>query len=173
MRCCLVRSEQPGDEAPIGALTEAAFSASRHGHNGEKQLVEQLRISGDLALSLVAVNMDLAIIGHCAFSPVSFSDETPGWFALGPISVIPLRQHSGIGSNLLEEGLERLRQMGARGCIVVGDPEFYGRFGFAHDPALTLPILPDQDQEYLLRLTLEGPPPKGTVQLAPAFYELG
>jgi len=166
MKTCTVRAEMPGDEAAISALTETAFNASRHGYHGEACIVQGLREAGDLSLSLVAVNMDLAIVGHCAFSPVEISDGSPGWFVLGPVSVIPLRQHSGIGSGLVAEGIERLRAMGACGCAVLGDPEFYGRLGFSHDPALALPGI---QSEHFMRLVLQGPAPKGLVELPAAF----
>lgn len=162
-----IRNEQPGDEAAIAALTEAAFRIVRHSDGGESAIIARLRAAGDLALSLVVENQDKAIIGHVAFSRVTISDGTPGWYGLGPISVIPLRQGAGIGGAMASEGLTRLRAMGAGGCVVLGNPRYYGPLGFEHDPALAFPGPPP---EYFQRLVLSGPVPHGTVRYAPAFY---
>src|SRR5690349_3981176 len=127
-----IRDERPGDEAAIAALTAIAFRSVRHSDGSEAAIIERLRAAGDLALSLVAENLDQAIIGHVAFSRVAISDGTPGWYGLGPISVIPLRQRAGIGGALATEGLARLREIGAAGCVVLGDPQYYGPLGFEH-----------------------------------------
>ena len=125
-----------------------------------------MRADGDLAISLVAENLDLAIVGHVAFSLVAISDGTPRWYGLGPVSVIPLRQRAGNGSALIEEGLERLRQMDAGGCVVLGDPAWYGRLGFRHNPRLAYPGPPP---EYFQMLAFGDGVPVGTVRYAPAF----
>lgn len=161
-----IRPEQPGDEPAIHALTEAAFRDMPHADGDEADLVDALRRDGDLALSLVALNMDRAIVGHVAFSPVTISDRSERWYGLGPCSVIPTRQRTGIGSHLVEAGLAELRQRGARGVVLLGSPDYYGRFGFEHDPNLAYPGPPAQ---YFQRLVLAGPEPSGTVTYAPAF----
>lgn len=166
MRAWSIRDERPDDEPVIAALTDAAFRTSEHRSGDEARIVERLRDEGDLTLSLVAENMDQAIIGHVAFSPVTISDGSPGWYGLGPISVIPLTQRTGIGSALIREGLVRLRYAGAGGCTVLGDPAYYLRFGFTHDPALVFPGVP---AKYFQRLVLAGAAPTGTVRYAPAF----
>ncbi len=161
-----IRPEQSGDQAAIRALTEAAFREVDYSDGSEPAIIERLRADGDLALSLVAVNMDLAIIGHVAFSPVTISDGSKGWYGLGPCSVIPTRQRTGIGRALIETGLAELRQRGAHGVVLVGSPAYYGRFGFEHDPGLAYHGPPP---EYFQRLHLAGPEPRGTVTYAPAF----
>ena len=161
-----VRPERPTDAAAISALTTAAFRGLEFSGGNEAEIVERLRADGDLTVSLVAENLDLAIIGHAAFSPIAIPDGTPDWYALGPVSVIPLRQKVGIGSSLTQAGLERLRELGAAGCVVLGDPAYYGRFGFAHDPALTCP---GPHPEFLQRVVLKGLAPAGEVRFAPAF----
>ena len=138
-----IREERAGDASAIATLTEAAFRDAPHRSGTESAIVERLRSDGDLALSLVLVNADETIIGHAAFSPVTISDGTPGWFGLGPVSVIPLRQRAGIGTALIQAGLDRLRSRRARGCVVLGEPAYYGRFGFH-------PIPPEQ-------ITMPGP----------------
>lgn len=161
-----LRDERPGDELAISALTGAAFHYSPFSDGGEAGVIENLRADGDLALSLVAENMDCAIIGHVAFSPVAVSDGTPDWYALGPISVIPLQRRVGIGAALVRKGLARLQLLGARGCVVLGDPQYYTRFGFEHDPELTLSGFPS---EYFQRIVLKGGLPSGEVRYSPAF----
>jgi putative acetyltransferase len=161
-----IRPERPEDATAIGALVTAAFRSAPVSGSNEAAIVERLRADGGLAISLVAENLDLAIVGHAAFSPIAISDGTAGWYALGPVSVIPLRQRVGIGAALTEAGLARLRELGGSGCVVLGDPAYYGRFGFTHDPALACP---GPHSEYLQRLVLAGEPPRGMVRFAPAF----
>lgn len=161
-----VRRERPGEEAAISALVEAAFREQPHSDGREADIVRALRGAGELSLSLVAVNMDEAVVGHVAFSPVTISDGSEGWFGLGPISVIPLRQRAGIGALLIRTGLETLRDDGARGCVLLGAPQYYRRFGFEHDSGLRYPGPPP---EYFQRLVLSGEAPRGVVAYAPAF----
>jgi len=162
----LLRLERPGDEAAIAALTQAAFRDAEHSDGSEAAIVARLRADGDCALSLVAEDSGSRIVGHAAFSPVTVSDGSAGWYGLGPVSVLPARQREGIGSALIREGLIRLEPLGARGCVVLGDPAYYARFGFAHDPALAYPGPPPQ---YFQRIVFSGPEPVGTVRYARAF----
>ncbi|QYU69233.1 N-acetyltransferase [Leptolyngbya sp. 15MV] len=161
-----IRPEAPGDEPAIHALTEAAFREVKHSDGSEAAIVDRLRADGDLALSLVALNLDHAIVGHVAFSPVTISDGSEGWFGLGPCSVIPTRQRTGIGSELIKAGLAELESRAARGVVLLGSPAYYGRFGFEHDPRL---VYPGPPAEYFQRLVLAGDAPSGTVTYAPAF----
>jgi putative acetyltransferase len=128
-------------------------------------LVDRLREDGALAISMVAVIED-RIVGHVAFSPASAADGSKGWFALGPVSVEPARQAVGIGSSLIRAGLEELRRTGAAGCILTGDPEYYGRFGFELAPDVAPP---GQPKEYFQVVVLNGPPPRSIVRFLPAF----
>ncbi len=161
-----IRPEQPGDERAIHALTEAAFRDMPYSDGDEQHVVDRLRSDGDLVLSLVATNMDEAIVGHIAFSPVTISDGTPNWYGLGPVSVIPSAQRGGIGAALIERGIADMRELGARGIVLLGDPEYYARFGFEHDPQLAYPGPP---AAYFQRLVLEGKAPTGRVGYAPGF----
>lgn len=161
-----IRLEREGDEADIAALTTAAFREAPHKSGTEAAIVERLRLHGDLALSLVVEDADGAIAGHVAFSPVTISDGTPGWFGLGPVSVVPTNQRASIGTALIRDGLERLKDSGAGGCVVLGEPAYYGRFGFRHDPKL---VFPGPPPEYFAALRFSGSEPVGTVAYAPAF----
>jgi len=95
-----------------------------------------MKIRGNLTLSLVAVMAD-EIIGHVAFSPATIGNESEGWYALGPISVTPGRQRKGVGSALIKEGLNWLKAHDAKGCVLTGNPDYYGRFGFQSDSLVT------------------------------------
>lgn len=161
----IIRPERAGDEAAIRALVESAFTGHPHSDGSEPGIVDGLRADGDLAISLVAVEGS-EIVGHVAFSPVTVSDGSREWFGLGPVAVDPARQGEGIGAALIERGLGLLRDRGAAGCVVLGDPAYYGRFGFAHDPALAYPGPP---AEYFQRLAFATSGAQGVVSYAPAF----
>ncbi len=88
------------------------------------------------------------------------------WFGLGPVSVTPGQQGQGIGQVLIREGLERLEALGAGGCVVLGEPEYYGRFGFRSDPALRYG---DAPPAYFQRLIFKGAAPSGQVRFHPSF----
>lgn len=165
MSGCTVRVERAGDEGAIREVTEAAFATQLHSDGGEPALVDALRAAGDLALSLVAEEGG-RIVGHIAFSRVTISDGTAGWYGLGPVSVLPELHRRGIGARLIERGIADLAARGARGIVLLGNPAFYGRFGFAHDPALRYPGPPSK---YFQRLVIAGEAPRGTATYAPAF----
>lgn len=165
-----IRLEQPSDTPAIHTLTAAAFSNAPHTDHTEHFIVDALRAADALTVSLVAVDGDV-IIGHVAMSPVSVSDGTPGWFGLGPVSVSPGRQGQGIGSRLIQEALRRLREHDAAGCVVLGEPGYYGRFGFRTEAGLVLPGLP---AEYFQTLAFgDSPLPCGTVIYHEAFNARG
>lgn len=160
-----IRCERPGDEAAIRALTEAAFRTQPHSEGDEQDLIDALRRDGDLTLSLVAQD-GARIVGHIAFSPVTISDLTTGWYGLGPVSVLPEMQRRGIGARLIQQGLAEMRNRGAAGIVLLGSPDLYGRFGFSHDPELRYPGPPPR---YFQRLVLAGEAPAGVVSYAAAF----
>lgn len=86
------------------------------------------------------------------------------WF--GPISVSPAYQGMGIGAKLMNEALRRLRALGASGCVVLGEPAYYGRFGFRAEPTL---VLPDVPPEYFQAVAFGGEIPTGAVSYHEAF----
>lgn len=160
-----VREERPGDEAAIEAVVATAFANDSDSQGEEPETVAALRADGDLVLSLVAEEDD-GIVGHAAFSPAILSTGAQGWFVLGPMSVAPWRQGQGIGRALVQAGIERLSAAGARGIVLVGDPGYYGRFGFSQRWPLALagPLSP-----YFQVLSLAGEVPRANVAFAPAF----
>lgn len=160
-----IRHELPSDVAAIEAVTVAAFLNVTHTDHTEQFIVNALRRAGRLSVSLVADD-DGLIVGHVAVSPVTISDETVGWYGLGPISVTPARQGQGIGSRLVEQALRILRKSGASGCVVLGEPEYYSRFGFSATESLRLPDVPPS---YFQALSFHGPRPRGTVSYDASF----
>lgn len=160
-----IRNEVPADAPAIEAVTAAAFLDAEHSSHTEQFIVNALRRAGQLSVSLVAEDAG-QIVGHIAISPVRISDDSLGWYGLGPVSVAPGHQARGIGKRLVNEALAALRNMGASGCVVLGDPAYYGRFGFAAMPALVYPGVPAQHFQALL---LAGAMPCGTVSYHAAF----
>lgn len=165
----IIRDESPADIDAITEVTEAAFRTLSVSEQTEHFIIAALRASGGLAISLVA-EIDGRVTGHIAFSPVTISDGTAGWYGLGPVSVLPEQQGRGIGRSLVEEGLSRLRKMGARGCVLVGDPGYYERFGFRSHPRLVHEGVP---REVFLALSFSGELPEGTVSFHKAFTVRG
>jgi putative acetyltransferase len=97
-------------------------------------------------LSLVAETED-AVVGHVAFSPVTTgSDEHFRGYILAPLGVKPDYQNRGIGSRLVESGMQRLSEMGVGILFVYGDPKYYGRFRFSVDAAE--PYIPPYRLQY-------------------------
>lgn len=160
-----IRPERAEDAAAIEANTVAAFADHPHSRQTEHLLVAELRRAGALCLSLVAEEAG-DVVGHAAFSPVTIDGDDRGWVGAGPVSVRPDRQRRGIGSALMRTALHELRERGVGGCVLVGDPAFYGRFGFARCAGLTLDGVPP---EVFLALVLRDPVPAGVVTFHPAF----
>lgn len=160
-----IRPERPADMLIIRQLTDAAFKGADYSSGTEGAIIGALRAADALSVSLVAT-IDEAVVGHVAFSAVTIDGADIGWFGLGPVSVQPDLQAKGIGGALIREGLKRLRSAGAKGCIVLGDPTYYRRFGFEHDPALTYDGAPP---EYFMRLSLDGSKVSGAAAYHPAF----
>lgn len=164
-----IRAETSADSETIEALTVAAFSSALHTSCTEQHIVNALRRTGKLSVSLVAES-DGAVIGHVALSPVVISDGTPDWFGLGPVSVLPRYQRRGIGSQLVREALRTIRERGASGCVVLGDPDYYSRFGFRINPDLGLPGMPP---EYFQAMAFSSSQPRGIVSYHEAFEAEG
>lgn len=132
------------------------------GHCGQKQLPMLRSGGGSGQVEKSGPNI--------AFSPVSIDGRHIGWFGLGPIAVGKDMQRRGIGKALIDAGLERTNAMGARGCVVLGAPAYYGRFGFESDASLRVPDVPI---EYFQRLTFHGHSPKGVVEYQPTESCIG
>ena len=119
----LVRPENPGDVSAIRDVYANSFAS-----DAEARLVELLRNAGHLTLSLVA-EIDGRVVGHVAFSPVSAESGTPG-VGLAPVAVLSAYRRRGIAGELVARGLETCASLGFGWAVVLGNPEYYLRFGF-------------------------------------------
>lgn len=138
-----IRTEIPQDSAAIYRVNALAFD-----RNLESDLVNSLRQSGEVFLSMVAVDHD-AVVGHVLFSPVHLEENPQGVLAvgLGPVAVCPDHQGQLIGTHLIRAALDEANERGAGLAFVLGDPQFYSRFGFAasapHGFSCQYPVPPE------------------------------
>ena len=162
----VVRPESSRDRAAIRTLTRRAFEGHPYSGGNEQDIIDALRAADALTVSLVADHAG-RIRGHVAFSPARAADDAPGWYTLGPVSVDPAVQRQGIGTRLIVSGIDRLRELDAAGCVVVGDPAYYSRFGFVSAPHLS----PAREfSEHFMILRLAGSATETVVDFHPAFY---
>lgn len=121
-----IREERSEDIEVIHVVNREAFGQAR-----EAQIVDALRKNRGVMLSLVAV-IDACVVGHILYSPVTVGseDEIVVGAGLGPMAVLPEFQRRGIGGMLIEAGNRKLHEMGCPFIVVLGDPEYYPRFGF-------------------------------------------
>jgi len=136
----LIRSENDTDATAIRSLIAEAFIDAEHTDGTEADIVDRLRASDGLTVSLVAIEGE-EIVGHVAFSPVTMGGLA-GYYGLGPVAVRHDHRRQGVGAALVRTGLDWLREEGAKGCVVLGDPGYYKRFGFAVEEEVTLPDVP-------------------------------
>jgi putative acetyltransferase len=164
-----IRNENNSDIEAITVVTVAAFLNAEHTSHTEQFIVSALRDSGALTISIVA-DKNNKVVGHVAVSPVSISDGSRNWYGLGPISVAPDFQNQGIGSLLMEAALDTLQKFNAAGCVLLGDPNYYSRFGFKPDSRL---VLPDVPPEYFQAISFIDKFPVGIVTYHEAFNAIG
>ncbi len=165
----VIRSETDADVNAITGVTVAAFKTLEISNQTEQFIIAALRAAKALTISLVA-EVDGRVIGHIAFSPLTISDGTRNWYGLGPVSVLPEFQRQGIGKALIREGLSRLKDMNARGCCLVGHPDYYRKFGFKNMPGLVLKGVPP---EVFFALSFDGHYPQGEVTFHEGFKANG
>ena len=126
-----IRKELGEDYNDVRSLISLAFASSEFGHNGEAELVDSLRGIAESSLSLVAC-LENEIVGHILFTPiyVLVDDQRVEGMGLAPISVAPKWQNQGIGTKLINHGIELLFESGCRIIAVIGNERYYKRFGF-------------------------------------------
>ena len=167
----IFRHEGLQDAAAIRTVNMEAF-----GRPQEADLVDALRSSGKMTLSLVAVAGE-RVVGHILFSPVTIESEggvVPA-VGLGPMAVLPDLQRHGIGSSLIERGLGACRAAGHERVVVLGHPEYYPRFGFV--PASRFGVSSEYDVPDEVFMALELRPGAfedraGTARYAPEFGDV-
>jgi putative acetyltransferase len=165
----IIRNETASDFDAITEITIAAFRTLAISNHTEQFIISSLRAADALTISLVA-EIDGRVVGHIAFSPVTISDGSIGWYGLGPVSVLPEYQKQGIGKSLVNKGLSMLKELDGRGCAVVGDPNYYERFGFRNIPELVHEGIP---QEVFLVLPFTENIPQGIVVFHEGFLAKG
>ena len=165
------RPERPDDIAAIHAVVAAAF-----GHEDEAQLVDALRDAGKLSVSLIACH-DEQVIGHIAFSQVEIATNPrhARVAGLAPLSVAPAGQGEGVGSALVREGLAACMAAGFAAAVVLGEPGYYGRFGFTRGGGFGLENEYGADAGFMAVELAEGAlvDCSGLVRYAPEFAALG
>jgi len=162
-----IREGTPGDRAEIFALYPRAFP--------DEDLLPLLRTLLDEigVLSLVAI-AEGRLAGHVAFTECGISDGERKLALLGPVAVAPERQRQGIGGALIREGLDRLAGRGVSRVFVLGDPAYYGRFGFRPERRVQPPYpLPEEwrDAWQSQPLGEEKPAPAGTLVVPPCWRD--
>lgn len=165
----IIRSETSADLSAITQLTIEAFGTLEISTHTEQFIIRALRAAHALTISLVA-EVDGRVVGHIAFSPVTMSGGTQGWYGLGPVSVLPEYQRRGIGRALIQEGLSRLKALNAQGCCLVGHPGYYKRFGFRNVEGL---IYEGAPPEVFFVLPFTSHIPQGTVEFHEGFQADG
>lgn len=161
----ILRNEQQGDYSAITEVTKAAFATLDIREHNEQFIIQALRRAQALAVSLVA-EINGQIVGHIAFSPVNISSKIQGWYGLGPLSVHPRFQGQGLGTALVKKGLARLENIKAKGCVLVGYPGYYQKFGFHNVQGL---VVQGIAQEFVLALSFDGHLPQGQVVFHQGF----
>jgi putative acetyltransferase len=161
----VIREEYTSDYGAISELTVAAFKTMEMSNQTEQFIIEALRAAKALSVSLVA-EVDGIVVGHIAFSPVEIADGTTDWYGLGPVSVHPDFQRTGIGKLLVQEGLFHLKKLKAKGCCLVGHPEYYLQFGFENVDGLIHEGVP---REVFFALSFDGDIPQGNVLFHEGF----
>jgi putative acetyltransferase len=163
-----IRPEARADWKAIYEITESAFRGKLYADGDEQDLIDNLRLVDSLFLSLVAVEGEEPV-GQITFSPATISSGSQPWYALGPVSVLPARQGEGIGAKLIREGLRRIQDQGALGCILTGNPKYYSRFGFERSPQN---VPENESEQYFMLKLLNGQDPVGRFSFHSAFYDV-
>ena len=165
----LIRYEKSTDYKAISEVIIVAFEKMEISNHTEQFIIEALRSAKSLSVSLVA-EVDGRVLGHIAFSPVTMSDGTKDWYGLGPVSVHPDFQRKGIGEALIREGLSRLKGLKAKGCCLVGHPQYYRQFGYDNVEGLIHEGVPP---EVFFVLSFDGNIPQGHVVFHEGFKANG
>jgi putative acetyltransferase len=136
-----IRPAQPGDRAAILAVVDESFSDESRDAGEELDIVRQTwaRRSGQQRIELVAV-VDGAVVGHV----LAATGELDGLAVAGvaPLCVLPARQRSGVGTALMGALFTEASRRGWPVLLLLGDPAYYGRFGFAPAAALGIHYAP-------------------------------
>jgi putative acetyltransferase len=159
-----IRPEQPKDHTVIRAILTATFPT-----DAEARLVDVLRANGKAIYSFVAVDDHDEVLGHILFSPVSTPLPTTKGLGLAPVAVKPELQHQGIGSQLIRASLIEIKADGFDYVVLLGDPDYYQRFGFQTASVFGLQNEYGVDEEFMVLVLSDRELPKGLVRYAEEF----
>lgn len=163
MSAVIIRPEEDGDREAILDVITRAF-----GQKSEAELVQRLHKANDVVLSLVA-ERDGEVRGHILFSRMYVKGERDRFpaLALAPMAVHAEHQGEGIGKALIDDGHLRLQRMGETLSVVLGDPDYYGRFGYTHERAAHFES--DYQCDALQALAWDTAPVEGRLDYPAAF----
>lgn len=162
-----IRPETHNDAEAIARVITRAFSGHPYSGGNESAIITKLRAAQALSVALVA-ERDGQVLGFVAASPVQIEGQNLAWYGLGPLAVDPSEQGKGIGIALTMQCLNRLRELGAAGCVVLGSPAYYNRFGFRAGQGLTYA---SPRPAHFMSLSLKGKPQSGRVAYHAAFLD--
>ena len=163
-----IEPETAEDASGIRQVHLAAFPTA-----AEADLVGMLRDNLDSEISLIARDAG-EILGHVLLSRMEVEGGGRPYRALGlaPVAVHPNRQRQGIGIALIERALKHAEKLGEDFVFVVGEPEYYSRFGFSAEAAAPF-ASPYAGPYFMAKAFGVEPPSSGTAAYAPAFSKLG
>ena len=169
----MIRIENEHDHSAVKEVIREAFLTAEHSDQTEHELVERLRRSQEFVpeLSLVYVADD-KIVGHIMFTKIKVGEQEA--LGMAPLSVLPAYQNQGIGSMLMKAGIESARELGYKGIVLLGHPDYYPRFGFVKASMFNIACpFPVPDESYMaLELTTGSLADiNGMVEYSKAFME--
>ncbi len=166
----MIRQEKRADREAVEALVQEAFAKACHADGNEHELVHALREGTSFIpeLSLV-MEKDEQLVGHVLFTKAMVGKDTI--LCLAPLSVLPAVQREGIGTALVYEGHRRAKALGYTYSVVLGNPAYYGRFGYQKARLFGIIAPEGIDEDYLMaiKLTEEAPSHCGKLVYAKEF----
>lgn len=164
----VIKMETIKDQYDVNQITKLAF-----GQTNECMLIERLREGESFVpeLSLVAKFKGINI-GHALLTEIKI-DDVEGFLALAPVSVHPNFQRKGVGSLLIEKGLEEAKRLGFKGVVVLGHSEYYPRFGFKKASLYDVKCPFDvPDEVFMIKCFVDMTDIQGLVHYPQAFMEV-
>ncbi|MFP4005716.1 MAG: GNAT family N-acetyltransferase [Candidatus Hadarchaeia archaeon] len=167
----VIRMEREEDYEEIEKTVLLAF-----GDEDESEFVQELRNTEYYIpqLSLVA-EIDGEVVGHMMFAPIwtENGEDLNTFLCLAPLAVLPAKQGLGIGTKLVEKGLERAEKLNYCAVFLLGDPDYYSRFGFvqSRERGFEIDLFSPSDEEFMVQELIDGCLKNrgGTLRFPPPF----